>query len=482
MNIIEQKRRDILNDSSTATSQRELLDILENLLPTVDSIIFKEPLHGDLDFAVMQECGFNNVTSLVFEAGDITSIRNLPKQITRIHIPNNLLAHLEDLPESLVDLNAAGNGLQRIDLSALQNLKSVNISNNELTELILSPSIETLLCENNKLVELDLDGMDTLKTLNCNGNPLLSITNFQDTISNFTMESNPALEIRKKMDQTEKKEVKSNIEFKQALNQYFEIKNEYEETKKEKKTILYQRYKKRGISKIERRQLLNDYKMPCVFCQRPVNTNFSIKGHIYKAVCGDEKSPCNLHIEIYSGEYKEIKEMLNFFRNLMEKEKEDIIKIKMDSLLNYKSEKKSVKVFKKNLEEYNEISDFFKIIEKDYEDLFFNKETDTKIKTKISNIFKLQEQMREMIDNYKRTSIEIGAGSQQMLSDIMLFYVEKLFPLYKNLHESKYPFKEIELSGNVDNPVFTLIQKSLEFNKLDYSYGNREPEVISFTV
>jgi hypothetical protein len=479
MNIIEEKRQNILKDSSTATSQRELLDVLENLLPTIDNLVFKEPLHGDIDFAVMEECGFNNVTSLVFEAGDITSIRNLPKQITRIHIAQNLLAHLEDLPESLVDLNAAGNGLKRIDLSKLPNLKSVNVSNNELTDIILSPSIETLLCENNKLIQLDLDGMELLKTLNCNGNPLLSITNFQDTIENFTMETNPALEIRRKMGK-ETNEAKPNVEFKQAIQHYFEIKNEYDEKRKEKKSILYEKAKKRGIAKIKRREMLQNYKMPCVFCERSVDTIFTCKDRVYKAKCGDEKNPCNLNIEIYAGDYKAITYTLNLFKTMMEEQREEIIKIKMDSLLNYQSEQKSVKEFKKKLEEYNEIVDFFKIMEKDYEDFFFNKETDAKIKMKTLNIFKLQEQMRKMLDDYKRTSIEVGAGSQQTLSDIMLFYAEKLLPEYRNLQEFKYPFKEIEYIE--PELTYVLIQKSIEFNKIDYSYGNIEPEVISYII
>jgi Leucine-rich repeat (LRR) protein len=481
MNIIEEKRRDILNDSSTATSQRELLDILENLLPTVDSIVFKESLHGDIDFSVMEECGFNNVTSLVFEAGDITGIRNLPKQITRIHIAQNLLTHLEDLPESLVDLNAAGNGLQRIDLSALQNLKSVNVANNELTDIILSPAIETLLCENNKLTQLDLDGMESLKTLNCNGNPLLSIMNFQDTIEEFTMETNPALEIRRKMGQKEKTEAKTNVELKQALNGFFELKSKYEEKRKETKTKLYERIRKKGTSKIQRREILENMKMPCIYCGREVNTIFTVKERVYKAVCGDTKNPCDLHIEIYASKYAEVRDIYESYRGIIEDEREDIIKIKMDSLLNYKSEKSSVTKFKDSIEEYNKITDLLKEREKDYEDVFFNKEIAEKIKRKNARIFELQEQMRKMLEDYKRTGTEVGAGSQKTIQDIILFYLEELSPEYMNLDKLKYPLKEIIVGGTSDVPIFKVIQKSLESNRLDYNYSD-DPQVIAYKV
>jgi len=485
MNIIEQKRQNILKDSSTSTSQRELLDILENLLPTVDNLVFKEPLNGDLDFGIIAECGFNNVTSIVFESGNVTSIRNLPKQITRLDIANNLLTHLEDLPESLIDLNAAGNGLQNLDLSALPNLRTVNVANNQLVSIVLSPTIETLLCENNKLIELNLDGMDVLKTLNCNGNPLLSITNFQeDTIENFTMESNPALEIRKKMDGPEKQS-RPNVEFKQAIRNYFELKNTYDENKRERKTRIYERERSKKTSKKQIRELLESTKMPCVYCDRPVNTVFTCKDRTYKAKCGDDKNPCNLNIEIYADYYKDIKQMLLFFRNTMQESREEIIKIKMDSLLNYyKTEEKAVKVFKKNIEEYNEMSDYFKSLEKDYNDLFFNEQTSEKIKSKSIKIFNLQEIMRKMLEDYKRTSVEVGAGSQKTISDIMLFYMQELLPEYKNLDQLKYPFKEIEVSGTENKPIKVLIQKSLDFNRIDYSlaYGNEEPRVIAYTV
>jgi uncharacterized protein involved in tolerance to divalent cations len=458
------------------------LDVLENLLPTVDNLVFKEPLNGDIDFAIMAECGFNNVTSMVFESGNITSIRNLPQQITRLHIANNLLAHLEDLPESLIDLNAAGNGLQRLDLSALPNLRTVNVSNNELVTILLSPTIETLLCENNKLVELNLDGMDALKTLNCNGNPLLSISNFQESIENFMMESNPALEIRKKMDgqseqQSEESE-KSNIEFKQAIRNYFEMKKTYEENKKEMKTRMYERERAKKTSKKQIREMLESANIACVNCDRPVNTVFTCKDRTYKAVCGDEKNPCNLRIELYAGEYKDVRNMLLFFRQAMQDGREDIIKIKMDSLLNYDTEQKSVKVFKKNIEEYNEISTYFKSLEKDYEELFFNEQTIAKIKNKSIEIFNLQETMRKMIEEYKRTDV----GSQNTITDIMLLYMEELLPKYKTLDQLKYPFKEMEIAGTLNKPINVMIQKSLEFNRLDYSFGNEEPRVIAYTL
>jgi len=474
MNILEEKRQHILQESSTASSQRELLDTLDNLLPTIDQLVFKEPLHGDVDFSVLTDCGFHNITSIVFESGDVTNIRNLPKQITRLHIANNLLTHLEDLPESLVDLNAAGNGLQQLDLSSLKHLKSVKVSNNELVSLVLSPSIETLLCQNNQLQVLDLDNMDALKTLNCNGNPLLTITNFQDTIENFFMENNPALEIRRKMDDSansEKKGERIHVDVKEALQRYFQMKNEYEMRAKEDRRRLYERINRKHAKHAKHaKHVVGEFVPKCVYCGRNVGSIFTFSQRTYKAICGDRQNPCNFHIEIFAGNYVDLNYLLNFYRSMVEEQREDIMKIKMDSLLNYKNEQKSVKKFKKNMEEYNEISETFERFKRDYDDIFFNKEIEEKIKQKTNRIFERQEKMRKMLDNLKHGDIH----------DIMLFYKEELLPEYTQLQQLKYPWAEILKDDN--ETTHTLLQKKMNIYYLDYEFGEKNPIVNAYIV
>ena len=479
-NIIEERRQNILQDTTTATSQRELLDVLDNLLPTIDQLVFKEPLHGDIDFAVLKDCGFNNITSILFESGDITSVRNIPTQVTRLQISNNLLTHLEDLPESLTVLDAEKNGLRELDLSYLSNLKSVNVSDNALVALRLPPGIETLNCDNNQLAELDLEGLETLKTLNCNGNPLISITNFQDNIETFKMENNPAAEIRRQKMNAENinsRDTKPNVQIMQAIRYFFETKSQYEENRKE---LLTRAFEKRKEKQSKKNNKENEVKTPCVYCNRPVNSIFTCRNRLYKAVCGDAENPCAFHIEIYAGEHANIQSTLNILKDVsIEEQRQDIIKIKMDTLLNYQTEKDSVRIFKETMEEYNEILNYFNKIIADYEELYFNKELNEKIKQKMKQTFMLQENMRKMLEDYKRTNVEVVSKS---LSDIMLFYMQELLPEYKNLQELNYPFKEVVATGSLDNPKYIVVQKSLKFNRMDYSYGERESEVIAYIV
>jgi hypothetical protein len=65
----------------------------------------------------------------------------------------------------------------------------------------------------------------------------------------------------------------------------------------------------------------------------------------------------------------------------------------------------------------------------------------------------------------------------------MLFYLEELLPEYRNLQELKYPFKEILATGSLHiDPMYKVIQRKFEFNRMDYSYGEREPEMIAYRV
>ena len=122
----------------------------------------------------------------------------------------------------------------------------------------------------------------------------------------------------------------------------------------------YEKEKLKGTSAKKRRELLQDMKMPCVYCDRAVNTLFSCKNRIYKAVCGDDKNPCAFHIEIEAGKYTDVISMVNALKIVnIENERETIIKTKMDTLLNYQTENNAVKQFKHNLEEYNESKIFY---------------------------------------------------------------------------------------------------------------------------
>ncbi|WNE41419.1 MAG: hypothetical protein AM1032_000159 [Mycoplasmataceae bacterium] len=59
-----------------------------------------------------------------------------------------------------------------LDLTAFTNLKELNCSNNQLTQLILPEQLETLYCSGNQIVNLDLINLTNLICLHCDQNEL----------------------------------------------------------------------------------------------------------------------------------------------------------------------------------------------------------------------------------------------------------------------------------------------------------------------
>ena len=111
--FIQEHRQNTIEENNTA--QESLLDFLENLHPSLTEIVFKEPLNGDLDFAILKECNFTNITSIKCLPGNITSVTNLPEKITEFVCPQNLLIELDGLPKSLTILEIPDNGLKSLD-------------------------------------------------------------------------------------------------------------------------------------------------------------------------------------------------------------------------------------------------------------------------------------------------------------------------------------------------------------------------------
>lgn len=431
--------------------QRDVLDTLENLLPTTTEIIFQKSLEGELDFSILKKCHFDNITSLMFEPGRITQLKNLPHTIVKLHIANNELKTLTDLPENLVELNISSNSIQKLDLRQQLKLLVLEASYNELVELNLPLNIESVIINHNKLRELDLDGLTRLKTLHCNGNPLLSIQHYPNTIEDFLMENNPVIYIDKntepletstKTDKQKPNPALPDISAEEAIRKYYELKSQYETTVSNRKRNLYEKNKK----KYRRNPPpLPEQKYPCVKCGRPVNSIFSKEETIYKVQCGDPQQPCGLDIEINAGAYYPYPFVLEVFQSDIEEQKENIIKLKMDDLFHYIHEKTSVQKFNKEFKKYENTEEIYQENLALYENLYFDKKKQEIIKEKNKTVFQMQETMRKIIQDYKNDAISNESEKQEKMKDMMMFYHHELMPLYKNIQNMKYEVMEMNI-------------------------------------
>jgi hypothetical protein len=426
-------------------------------------------LSGDLDFSVLKECNFSNITSLQFEKGSITSLKNIPEGITKLICMDNLLVELE-LPASIVEVNISGNGVKHIDFKELIKLKEIRISRNQFSTLYdLPKGLEILYCENNDMKSLDLDGVENLKVLHCSNNPSLTIAHFPDTITDLKMENNPLLQINKDGDDDSDNSSEDNGEnhadYMESLNSYFEMKTEYQKKIYDMKKQVFNKAKSKKAAK----RLMAGLKPKCINCDRPVGSIFSNEGRTYLARCGDAKNPCNLEIKIFAGEFGLLDRFLSIFQEDIQNKKQDIIKQKLDTLFNYIGEREAISLFKHELETYTEVNTFLKTLINDYTMLNFNEERKEKVQKKIVHISTIQERFNDLIEKYKQTD------NRELLKDAMTVYISDIKPEMENLRIMKYETMEINKEGN----DYVLFQKEYRLEKLDFTFGSY-PKVIKF--
>jgi hypothetical protein len=477
MNFIEQQRQTIIEEGSANSGQTDLLDYLDHLNPQLSDIIFREPLTGDLDFTVLKECNFTNITSLQFVKGKITSLKNIPEGITKLICPENLLTEFPELPTSIVELNLKENGIKQMDLKELENLKELTISNNHLITLDNLPKdLESLYCENNYLRTLDLDGMDKLKVLHCSNNPLLVIEHFPETVSDFQMSNNPMTEIQRLTTQEDSEKdkendnVESRADFTESLNTYFELKTEYENHVYNMRKHVF----KQAKTKTSAKKQLASLKPKCINCNRPVGSIFTNEGRTYIARCGDAATPCNLDIRLFAGEYASLDSLLETFQESVQLCKENIIKQKLDALFNYITEREAVVIFKKEFEEYTESNTFLKELETEYTNIYFNEERKEKVNRKIAQIATIRERVIELFKKYKQTD------NREVLKDAMTIYIQELKPEMDNLQLLKYEIIELDRKEIDRNTVlYELQQKEYRIDALDFTFGTY-PKVVRF--
>ena len=134
MSIIFERREQVININNTA--QEEIENIIRRLNPNTKQLMFSVPLHGDIDFEILNNLGFRNVEIISFEEpGEITSIKNLPKSLLILKCENQLLIELFDLPVSLKELYCDFNYIKEFSGERVKNLVKLHISNNRLEKI-----------------------------------------------------------------------------------------------------------------------------------------------------------------------------------------------------------------------------------------------------------------------------------------------------------------------------------------------------------
>lgn len=474
MNFIHQEREEVIKLNNIA--QTQIVDILKNIdsVNTIDLNV-NMPLSGDLDLSVLED--YKQLRNIMFTEGRITSIRNIPEKIQKIEISKNLLIDLENLPKGLLHLDINDNYLKFLDLSYLDQLEVLYCENNKLTEVKLPKSIIECYLTNNDVKHLDLKDFTELKVLHISNNPLIVVEN-KDTINlrEYECDNNPLVNLESDTfitgDDIDDTPIKK-VEYREALNMYFKMKSSYEEkVKKEKKDLI----KTMGKSN------LKNYQPKCIKCKKQGGTIFKIENNTYICHCGNRANPCNLNIKLLRGDYvldgQEV--ISSSMQTLVNQHKEDIIKQKLDTLLNFISEQESSKKFKEKMQEFNDDSLLLNESLKDYNELYNNSIREASINKKIELTENIKENMKNMLNEYNKTN------NKEILRTLLNLYMKELIPEQNNLQNLKYEMQEVIIenlksSDNSEMFLNTLVQMEVDIIKRTTLYGD-PPKIIKYQV
>ena len=478
--MIQERREEVIADNNTA--QTQLTDILEKTNKRETAIYIDEPLYGDVDFSIIRNMGFGQLNAIYLPYGSITSVANLPEGLEIFECPGNLLISLDNLPSSIKQLIINDNYLTTIDLSQTRKLEILIVSNNQIKEIENLP--ETLInfyCENNRLQRLNLLGLSKLQVLNISNNTITVIENMPKGIADFKMENTPSIEFRNiDTDAIASLSVATNKEDKDAakrsyvesLNEYFKIKQNYENQLYKMKRKIHNQ----ASSHREAKQIVRKIKPLCIKCKRPVGTCFSKKDNRYIAVCGDEKNPCKLDIQIFVGNSNPLNWILYAYKDADDDYKDEIIMEKNEILFGYIPESVAEEWFKKKMDEYTKHNKLYKEVLDKYKNIYNNPHKTELINEKMERIFILNERIRVLLEEYKQTN------NTEIIKTAMNIQVNELLPETRNLRMLKY--KIMEMKKNVISKNLTehnLVQLPFAYNELDEEYG--EPQrVIKFVI
>ena len=126
MNIIRNEREEVILNDNIATQQ--LSAIINNMNKLTTILNIQTPLHGDVDFSILKEAGFNLITEISIPMGKVTSVSNLPKNLIKFSCVSNLLISLENLPENIEEIVVNNNYIDKLEIRHLRELKICELS------------------------------------------------------------------------------------------------------------------------------------------------------------------------------------------------------------------------------------------------------------------------------------------------------------------------------------------------------------------
>jgi len=254
----------------------------------------------------------------------------------------------------------------------------------------------------------------------------------------------------------------------EALERYFELKSNYETELLDDKKIVYKKSIKKGSRYAKNK--VRSIRGKCIKCGKSEGTIFRVTNEYYTAICGSSQSEkCELNIKLFRGVNWNLTDRLEYFKEKVDENKTNIIILKLDNLFNYINENTSVKLFEKEIAEFNTNNDTYTDGILQYTSVFNNKEKNNLLKSKILKTQELKKNIRELLENDNETDLNI-------VSEI---YIKELKPEMENIQRLYNEIIETEVIFNDDDFAY-LLKEEINPVKLDTEY--EKPRVEKFII
>jgi len=433
-NIIEQIREDVIANNNTAQISFE--NLLKQNKDNISELHIPFELHGDLDLSIIKSTKYNNLSKLVFREGELTSLKNLPGFMKVVECPHNLLKTFVDIPGSLTHLDIRENSIKVLDLKTATGLVVLHCEDNGLDSINNLPkNLEELYCDRNSLKILDLKGVSNLNTLHASFNDVLIVQNKPNALVDYKNENNSLSIHDTNLSDKEAttKDILNKINYTEALDNYFRIKQKYEsELLKEKRKAF-----SKGKTKKNAMRLSMSVVAKCLNCRKSGGMVFKTTNDRYIATCGNVQNPCKFNIELTRGSYIRSETYLDVIDEIINDTKQIVVRQKMDALFEYVSEDTASRKFKEVMQRYEEDSTLYNAEMKNFNELYNNVKQSDDIKKLNIIIYNINQQIKILTDEYKEN------GTTSILKVIVNLYQNELMPEVKNLQRLKYDVMEM---------------------------------------
>ena len=258
------------------------------------------------------------------------------------------------------------------------------------------------------------------------------------------------------------------MEFLEALNEYYKLKNDYDTKKQAKITRILRDESLKSFK--QKQNAMEKHKPQCIGCKQAVGTIFSNKEGILRAQCGNKNSPCGLNIRINRGKYIFLDELVDVYEDGVTSNKEKIIQVKLDLLFNFKSEMTVLNTFKQIKDELVEDLETLSGYKTQYVSTLTNLSNRSEINVKMEQFYNIVDTIKTSVQEFNETN------NVHLIKDVVSLYKKEMEPVLKQLQQLKYKYYAIE--HNEDDDTFCMKRKSYTLNDMIVPFD--EPRVISF--